>query len=65
VALNKKGDVLAINSASVATVSRSRQAAVQGLVAVQGSKFNVSRTAVFVFRNRVSFFIFRVLVFQP
>jgi hypothetical protein len=30
-----------------------------------GSKFNVSRTAVFVFRNRVSFFIFRVLVFQP
>jgi len=57
VALNKKGDVLAINSASLATVSRQ--------AAVQGSKFNVSRTAVFVFRNRVSFFIFRVLVFQP
>jgi hypothetical protein len=63
VALDKTGDVLSINSTSVPTVSR--QAAAQGLVAVEGSKFNVSRTAVFVFRDRVSFFIFRVLVFEP
>jgi hypothetical protein len=36
-----------INSGSVAIVSRQ--------TAVQGSKFNVSRTAAFVFRDRVSF----------